>query len=85
MGGLPPLKETPGPPTLPAPNPAQFPPMDMPDPPAGPTPIYTPPPSGPIISLPPMSHDDAAKAGAATGVTGIAGLLTWLALIFEQN
>jgi hypothetical protein len=35
--------------------------------------------------LPPISHDDAAKAGAATGVTGIAGILAWLALIFEQN
>jgi len=59
--------------------------MDTPDPPAAPAPIYTPPPSGPIINLPPISHDDAAKAGAATGVAGIAGILAWLALIFEQN
>lgn len=86
IGGLPPLKGTPGPlaPSVPNSLP-QFPPMDMPDPPAAPAPIYTPPPSGPIISLPPISHDDAAKAGAATGATGIAGLLAWLALIFEQN
>lgn len=86
IGGLPPLKETPDPlgPTLPN-TPPQFPPLDMPDAPAAPAPIYTPPPGGPIISLPPISHDDAAKAGAATGVTGIAGILAWLALILEQN
>jgi hypothetical protein len=58
---------------------------ETPDPPATPAPIYTPPPGEPIISLPPISHDDAAKAGAATGITGIAGILAWLALIFEQN
>jgi len=84
--GLPPLKGISDQPTPPVPNTApQFPPMDMPDPPAAPAPIYTPPPGGPIINLPPISHDDAAKAGAATGVTGIAGILAWLALIFEQN
>jgi hypothetical protein len=59
--------------------------MDMPDPPAAPAPIYTSPPGGPIISLPQISHDDAAKAGATTGATGIAGILAWLALIVEQN
>jgi hypothetical protein len=35
--------------------------------------------------LPPISHDDAAKAGATTGAAGIASILAWLALIFEQN
>ncbi|MFY9764867.1 MAG: hypothetical protein WAK42_07650, partial [Mycobacterium sp.] len=80
IGGLPPHKEVADPPASPVPNrPPQFPPMDMPDPPAAPAPIYTPPPGGPIISLPPISHDDAAKAGAATGITGIAGILAWLA------
>ena len=83
IGGLPPLKGTPAP-SVPN-SPPQFPPMDTPDPPATPAPIYTPPPSGPIINLPPISHDDAAKAGAATGATGIAGILAWLALILEQN
>ncbi|MBV8182836.1 MAG: hypothetical protein JO045_29395 [Mycobacterium sp.] len=86
IGGMPPLKGTPNPAIPSMPNaPPQFPPMDVPDPPPEPTPIYTPPPGGPIISLPPISHDDAAKAGAATGITGIAGILAWLALIFEQN
>jgi hypothetical protein len=85
IGGLPPHKEVPDPPA-PVPNPPpQFPPTDMPDAPAAPAPIYTPPPGGPIINLPPISHDDAAKASAATGVTGIAGILAWLALILEQN
>jgi hypothetical protein len=86
IGGLPPLKETSDPlaPALPN-TPPQFPPLDMPDAPATPAPIYTPPPGEPIISLPPISHDDAAKAGAATGATGIAGILAWLALILEQN
>jgi hypothetical protein len=83
IGDLPPHKEVPDPPASPVPiTPPQFPPLDMPDPPA---PMYTPPPGEPIISLPPISPDDAAKAGAATGITGIAGILTWLALIFEQN
>jgi hypothetical protein len=86
IGDLPPRKEIPDPPAPPAPNPPpQFPPLDMPDPPAAPAPIYTPPPGGPSISLPPISHDDAAKAGAATGITGIAGILAWLALILQQN
>jgi hypothetical protein len=86
IGGLPPEKATPDPPASTVPNAlTQFPAMDTPDPPAAPAPIYTPPPGGPIINLPPISHDDAAKAGAATGVTGIAGILAWLALIFEQN
>lgn len=86
IDGLPPEKASPNPPAPAMPNPPpQFPPMDMPDPPAAPTPIYTPPPGGPIINLPPISHDDAAKAGAATGMTGIAGILAWLALILEQN
>lgn len=86
IGGLPPIKEPPDPLAPPMPNrPPQFPPLDMPDPPTAPAPIYTPPPGRPIISLPPTSHDDAAKAGAATGLTGIAGILAWLALILEQN
>jgi hypothetical protein len=86
IGDLPPRKEIPDPWMPPAPNSLPpFPPLDMPDPPAVPAPIYTPPPGEPIISLPPISHDDAAKAGVATGVTGIAGILTWLTLIFEQN
>jgi hypothetical protein len=86
IGGLPPLKGTPDPPAPPVPNPLpQFPALDMPDPPAAPAPIYTPPPGGPIISLPPTSADDAAKAGAASGITGIAGILAWLSLILEQN
>ncbi|MDT5230440.1 MAG: hypothetical protein QOJ56_1473 [Mycobacterium sp.] len=86
IGGLPPHKAVPDPPAPPVPNrPPQFPPMDMPDPPAAPAPIYTSPPGGPIISLPQISHDDAAKAGATTGATGIAGILAWLALIVEQN
>lgn len=86
IGGLAPEKanSNPSAPIMPNPPP-QFPPMDMPDPPAAPTPIYTPPAGGPIISLPPISHDDAAKAGAATGATGIAGIMAWLALIVEQN
>jgi hypothetical protein len=79
IGGRQPHKEMPG---SPAP---QFPPLDMPDPPAAPAPIYTPPPGGPIINLPPISHDDAARAGTATGLTGIAGIFAWLALILEQN
>jgi hypothetical protein len=80
IGDLTPEKETPDPWVPPAPNPPpQFPPLDMPDPPA---PIYAPPPGSPVISLPPISHDDAAKAGTATG---IAGILAWLTLILEQN
>jgi hypothetical protein len=57
----------------------------MPDASAELAPIYAPPPGGPIIGLPPISHDDAAKAGTATGITGIAGILAWLTLILEQN
>jgi hypothetical protein len=84
--GLPPLKGISDQPTPPVPNTApQFPPMDMPDPPAAPAPIYAPPPGGPIVNLPPISHNDAAKAGTATGLTGIAGILAWLSLILEQN
>jgi hypothetical protein len=49
-----------------------------------PGPTWTPPSDGPIISLPPISHDDAAKAGTATGITAV-GILTWLTLIFQQN
>lgn len=86
IGGLPPLKGVPGPPAPPVSSPLQqFPPLDMPDPPAAPTPIYTPPPGGPIISLPRSLPDDAAKVGEATGISGVAGILAWLALILEQN
>jgi hypothetical protein len=47
-------------------------------------PSVTPPSDGPIISLPPISHDDAAMAGTATGITA-AGILAWLTLVFQQN
>jgi hypothetical protein len=85
IGDLPPRKQIPDPSARSVPNPPQFPPTDMPDPSAAPAPIYAPPPGGPIINLPPISHDDAAKAGTATGLTGIAGILAWVSLILEQN
>jgi hypothetical protein len=49
-----------------------------------PAPAITAPSSGPIISLPPISSEEAAKAGTATGITA-AGILAWLTLVFQQN